>query len=104
MPLFDRDARELDADAVRIRVKDPSLHRPRQWGLLAGADALGPLRPGPVLATAAAVEPAGHALAGRRVALRAATGCRVSRDHAALCVTLNSRCRRMEEMPFKPDR
>ncbi len=34
MALFaaDREAPELDCEVVRVRVRDPSLHRPRQWG------------------------------------------------------------------------
>ena len=34
MALFpaDREAPELNCEVVRIRVKDLSLHRPRQWG------------------------------------------------------------------------
>ena len=34
MALFaaDREAPELDCEVVRIRVGDPGLHRPRQWG------------------------------------------------------------------------
>ena len=66
MALFadDREAPELDAEVVRIRVGGPEPAPPAAMGgVLAGADALGAPGAGPVLAAAAAAKPAGHALA-----------------------------------------
>ena len=56
----DREAPELDCEVVQVRLKDLTLHDPRQWG----SDAVGPSQAGPVLGAALAGEPGRHPMAG----------------------------------------